>query len=104
MNNVPVKIEGVHYNAATQSFEATVTVFGGQGTRNYACAIEAPISTTYEEAADGLARQARRRYVHRGGLHSKSVSVVPRQPHTRGKFDPTEWLHQILGKPDRRAA
>ncbi|MDF1727283.1 MAG: orotidine 5-phosphate decarboxylase [Sulfitobacter sp.] len=104
MNNDPVRMEGVHYNAATQSFEATVTVFGAEGTRNYACAIEAPISTTYEEAADGLARQARRRYAHRGGLHSKSLSLVSRQRAARKGFNPTEWLHQLMGKPDRHAA
>ena len=41
MQTNPIKLTDVIYNAANQSFEACVTVYGETGARKYACAIEA---------------------------------------------------------------
>jgi hypothetical protein len=104
MSKHPVKIDSVRYNAATQSFEAAVTVYGDRGTRSYACAIEAPITTTFAEAAEGLAVQAQRRYGGRGGLHSRRTAHVPRLRAGGRAFDPSRWLQGLLGKNGRSAA
>ncbi len=57
----PLQLSDVVYNAATQSFEALVTVHDGTRTQRYACAIDAPITMEFEAAAKGLATQALRR-------------------------------------------
>ena len=72
MSNVPLQLSDVIYNAATQSFEALVTLHDNRGARSYACAINAPIELSFEDAAAGLATQARRR--HRAG-RADSVNV-----------------------------
>lgn len=62
MQTVPLQLSDVIYNAATQSFEALVTVHDGDSARSYACAISAPITMEFDEAARGLATQAMRRH------------------------------------------
>lgn len=69
MTTVPLQLSDLVYNAATQSFEALVTVHDPNGARRYACAIDAPITMEYEDAAAGLATQAVRRYA--GGRRDK---------------------------------
>ena len=64
MQTVPLQLSDVIYNAATQSFEALVTIHDAGNTRSYACAIDAPITMEYEDAAKGLATQAMRRHTH----------------------------------------
>ena len=54
MQQYPVELNSVIYNATTQSFEALVTVHAPQGARKYACAIDAPITMTYSDAASCL--------------------------------------------------
>jgi len=80
MQTVPLQLSDVTYNAATQSFEALVTVHEPSGARSYACAIEAPITMEFAEAADGLATQALRRHV-RGRSDAKHlpVAMTPRR-------------------------
>ena len=60
MQTRPIQLTDVTYNAATQCFEALVTVQDGEQLRRYACAIDAPITMSYRDAADGLSRQALR--------------------------------------------
>lgn len=62
MQTVPLQLSDVIYNAATQSFEALVTVHDAGGARSYACAIDAPITMEFEDAAKGLTTQAMRRH------------------------------------------
>ena len=52
MQTVPLELSDVIYNAATQSFEARVTVHDRTGARSYACAIDAPITMEFADAAD----------------------------------------------------
>ncbi len=82
MQQYPVELNSVIYNATTQSFEALVTVHAPQGTRRYACAIDAPITMTYSDAASGLATQALRRHAGRGGLCS-STNLAAAQSRAR---------------------
>lgn len=104
MSNDPIKMDCVRYNAATQSFEATVTVFGELGTRSYACAISAPITMTFADAADGLARQAQRRYDGRGGLFARPISRYPALRSGARRFNPRQWLREVIGKTGQTAA
>ena len=70
MQTPRTELTGVIYNAAEQAFEAKVTVHDAKGTASYACAIEAPISLSFEDAAEGLARQALRKHGMPRGLRS----------------------------------
>ena len=65
MQTVPLQLSDVIYNAATQSFEALVTVHDAGQARSYACAIDAPITMEFADAASGLATQAMRRAARR---------------------------------------
>lgn len=80
MQTVPLQLTDVIYNAATQSFEALVTVHDGRGARSYACAINAPIDMSFEDAAAGLATQATRRHSHgrADSIQTPSPSVQQR--------------------------
>lgn len=82
MQQCPVELNNVIYNATTQSFEALVAVHTPQGTRRYACAIDAPITMTYADAASGLATQALRRHDGHAGL-SSSLSLGDTQARAR---------------------
>ncbi|WP_243253576.1 orotidine 5-phosphate decarboxylase [Pseudosulfitobacter sp. DSM 107133] len=82
MQQYPVELNSVIYNATTQSFEALVTVHAAQGARKYACAFEAPITMSYADAASGLATQALRRHAGRGGL-SSSLNLADAQSRAR---------------------
>tara|TARA_R110002049_G_scaffold117332_7_gene270776 strand:- start:3998 stop:4312 length:315 start_codon:yes stop_codon:yes gene_type:complete len=104
MQTQPIQLTDVIYNAATQSFEALVTVHDADRTQKYMCAINAPITMTFEDAADGLTRQAVRR--HRTG-HGPSSEILRQKPALRAgrrAFDPLRWLDEIIQLPGRRAA
>ncbi len=79
MQTVPLQLSDVIYNAASQAFEALVTVHDPRGGRSYACAIDAPISMTFEDAADGLAKQAIRRHVRGPSDAAHMPSATPPQ-------------------------
>ncbi|WP_299609173.1 orotidine 5-phosphate decarboxylase [uncultured Tateyamaria sp.] len=80
MQTVPLQLSDVIYNAATQSFEALVTVHDAQGPRSYACAIDAPITMEFEDAAEGLATQAMRRHTHgRSDAVHMPAAMAPRR-------------------------
>ena len=80
MQTVPLQLSDVIYNAATQSFEALVTVHDKTGARSYACAINAPITMEFQDAAKGLAKQAVRRHTHgrADAAHMPSATPVQR--------------------------
>lgn len=79
MHTLPLQFSDVIYNAATQRFEALVTVHDHSGARRYACAISAPIDMAFEEAAKGLSIQAMRRHDRKdlgSVLHSNSRTTT----------------------------
>ncbi|WP_258294689.1 hypothetical protein [Pseudosulfitobacter koreensis] len=82
MQQYPVELNNVNYNATTQSFEALVAVHTPQGTHRYACAIDAPITMAYSDAASGLATQALRRHAGEPGL-SSSLNLADAQARAR---------------------
>jgi len=104
MHTRPIQLTDVIYNAANQCFEALVTVHDEDNSRKYACAINAPITMSYAQAADGLSRQALRRHQLRGGMFSETPRHVPTQRAGRKPFDPLHWLENIMHLPGRRAA
>ncbi|MFK7874494.1 MAG: orotidine 5-phosphate decarboxylase [Paracoccaceae bacterium] len=75
MLNLKTELNDVIYNAATQAFEAKVTVHNGTATSSYACAIEAPISMSFKQAAKGLTKQALRKHGAPKGLRSAIVAA-----------------------------
>jgi hypothetical protein len=104
MQSCPIKLTEVFYNAASQSFEACVTVYDHAGARKYACAIEAPITMSFKDAAKGLQKQALRRHKSRGGLRSQMRLFAPKQRAARPVFDPVRWLDALIGGENRNAA
>ncbi len=75
MQTVPLQLGDVIYNAASQRFEALVTVHDRPGARRYACAIDAPIDMEFEDAARGLSTQAMRR--HKRGQTDSVIETTP---------------------------
>ena len=104
MNTATVELSNVIYNAATQSFEALVTVRNGDTTRKYPCAINAPISMSFEDAALGLSKQALRRHRSNACIYAESRPHVPAQRAGRQFFDPMKWLESLVQKSGHRAA
>lgn len=104
MQTRPIQLTDVIYNAANQSFEALVTVHDDDISRKYACAINAPISMSFEDAAKGLTKQALRRHKSNGGIYSEVTFPVPAQRAGRRSFDPVRWLESLVHLPGRRAA
>ncbi|WP_299027543.1 orotidine 5-phosphate decarboxylase [uncultured Sulfitobacter sp.] len=96
LNTQPkVQINDVIYNAASQCFEALVIVDTGSRTAKYPCAIQAPITMEFDEAAAGLTTQALRRHTQRFGLKSQMRSHAPAPRAGRQRFDPRKWLAQL---------
>lgn len=78
MQTQKTELTEVIYNAARQEFEAKVTVHDAHQSVTYACAIEAPISMSFEDAAAGLAKQALRRHGAPTGLRSLIAKMPSR--------------------------
>jgi hypothetical protein len=95
----PVQLNDVIYNAANQTFEASVTIYDKGIVQRYACAINAPISTTFVDAAAGLKSKALHLHSKGAGLHSSLVSSPKAQTDSRQSFDPSTWLRAILTNP-----
>jgi hypothetical protein len=104
MQTRPVQLTDVIYNAANQSFEALVTVHEDGISRKYACAIDAPISMSFEDAAHGLTTQAMRRHGSDMGTYSEINAPTPPQRAGRRTFDPVRWLENLVHLPGQRAA
>lgn len=104
MQSHPVQLTDVIYNAGTQSYEALVTVHDGSLTRKYACSINAPITMSFKDAAAGLRTQAMRRHASNKGIYSEMRLATAKPRAGRAKFDPMQWLEQLVNLPGRRAA
>lgn len=104
MFTVPIKLTDVVYNAASQSFEASATIYGSGVVRWYACSIDVRISTSFEGAAEALKKQALRRHNGCGGLCSRVSTSAVRPRAWRARFDPQRWLQSLLNTPGIRAA
>lgn len=100
----PAQLIDVSYNASTQCFEAVVKIHGKNRTRGYACAIKAPITMAFKDAAESLARQAMRQHQKRKGLSSSFARRAHAQRSGRTKFDLDNWLEQLASLPGKRAA
>ncbi len=99
MYTCPIELSDVRYNAANQQFEAAVTVHDNSTVRTYACAIEAPISTSFEDAAQRLGKTAIEQHQNHGGLFSETQRFTPLKnalipPKTR-----SGWLRRMLQTP-----
>lgn len=100
MNTAKVELSNVFYNAANQSFEALATVSDGTASRKIACAIDAPIDMSFEDAAAGLTTHALRRYAGKPGLASHRIAG-PIAPQRAGRtvpkpvFDAFAMLRQL---------
>jgi len=93
-----VQLSDVVYNAATQSFEARATVHAPEGARVYACAIDAPITMSFESAAAGLSKQALRRHRAGRGLRARLLTPARARPaSTRPtrRLDPFAMLRRL---------
>ncbi|MEL7091146.1 MAG: orotidine 5-phosphate decarboxylase [Pseudomonadota bacterium] len=91
MQTVPTQLSDVIYNAATQSFEALVTIHDANEVRSYDCAIEAPITMDFQQAAKGLTTQALRRH-----SRGQAASVLKPAPHGPRAHYRTIWRRYIL--------
>lgn len=82
MHNLKTELSDVIYNAAEQAFEAKVTIHEGTARTSYACAIEAPITMSFEDAAKGLTKQALRKHGAPRGLRAffKTPKLVSSRP------------------------
>ncbi len=76
MQKLQTELANVIYNAATQAFEAKVTVHDQTETCSYACELKAPIDLSFKRAASGLIEQALRKHGAPSGLRS----VLTRAP------------------------
>ena len=104
MQTRPIQLNDVIYNAASQSFEALVTVHSGETSRKYPCAINAPITMSFQDAAAGLSKQALRRHKSNAGNYSEIRPHIPAQRAGRQVFDPMKWLENLVQISGRRAA
>ncbi|MEP2028711.1 MAG: orotidine 5-phosphate decarboxylase [Paracoccaceae bacterium] len=90
------RISDVIYNAANQSFEATVTLFESSVPVKYACQISAPITMSFDEASRRLIAQARRQQKTPSALRARMMPAhcraVPRRPRTSLKIWQS-WSH-----------
>lgn len=95
MAQTRIQLNDVIYNAASQSFEALVSISDGTRSKRYACAIDAPINMSFEQATAGLKTQALRKHASGRGLHSQMRRQLPSQRAGRAAFDPRAWLSSL---------
>jgi len=105
MQTLNIQISDVIYNAATQTFDALVTVKDTTGTVKYPCSIEAPITLPFAEAAKGLKQQAVRRHSQpAGGIYAKIASYRPAHRAPRKTFDVRGWINDMQSTIGQRIA
>lgn len=104
MTQPQVQLSNVIYNAGNQCFEALATVTTQSATKTHACAIEAPISMSFEQAAEGLKLQALRQNEKGAGMYSQMRHHVATARAGRPRFDPRTWLAQLGLGIDTKAA
>ncbi len=106
MQNPQTELSNVIYNAAEQAFEAKVTLHEGDRCFSYACAINAPITMSFEDAAKGLARQALRKHgaPHglRGFMARSPLQIVTRmvRPRLRRGLPLGQYGFSAVARPE----
>ncbi|MDG1168167.1 MAG: orotidine 5-phosphate decarboxylase [Sulfitobacter sp.] len=104
MYTCPIQLTDVRYDASSRSFQALVTVHDNSTIRKYACAISAPITMSFHQAAKGLTKQAIRLHQAKGGLYSSATTTPAQHRAGRQRFDPRRWLEGVITRPDRSVA
>jgi len=104
MQSHPVQLSDVIYNPINQSFEALATVYQDNQGRKYACAIDAPITMSFEDAAEGLKRQALRHHRGKRFLYSELRRHVATPRAGRSASGSLHWIERLMGLPGRFAA
>ena len=95
MTHTSTQLSNVSYNAANQCFEALATVTMGGTRKTYPCAIEAPITLSFEQAAKGLKTQALHRSREATGMYSQMRHAPLRPRAGRASFDRRKWLTNL---------
>lgn len=104
MTQTQVQLSQVIYNAANQSFEALATITNQTDTKTFPCSIEAPITISFERAAEGLKTQALRKSASSHGMYSQMRHHMATVRAGRPRFDPRTWLAQLgFGSIDKAA-
>jgi hypothetical protein len=106
MNTESIQISEVYYNASNQCFEGLVTIHQAGASRRYACAIDAPITMSFQDAAHGLRKHALRRHENDGGaLYSETPMATAKHRAGGRNFNARRWLGGIMKRPgEPRAA
>ena len=78
MTPIKVQLDHVTYNAATRAFEARAILHDHGNRYTYACAIDAPITMEFDDAAGRMSRQAFR--LHRVAGHMRKMRRTMRVP------------------------
>lgn len=104
MKKTYVQLSNVIYNAGTQCFEALATVSTDATTKTYPCSIAAPITMSFEQAAEGLKTKALRLSGQGSGMYSQMRHRKSAVRAGRPRFDPRTWLAQLGFGPMSNAA
>jgi hypothetical protein len=94
MTQTSTQLRDVTYNASNQCFEALVTVQCAGASKTYPCSIEAPLTMSFEKAAEGLRKQALRRDEKSEGMYSQMQHRANVRA-GRARFDVSGWLSQL---------
>ncbi len=72
--------ETIHFNPASNTFEALVTLTTSDGSYRYPCAVPGPMSMPVQAAAFKLVQQAKKRHATRTDLSACTpcAAVLPR--------------------------
>jgi len=85
------RVSDVIYNAATHSFEATVTFYENGTAVKYACEVSAPITMSFEDATRRLIAQAKRQQKKPGSLQARVFSAPAHANHHRARTPIAVW-------------
>lgn len=94
MQNPLAQISNVTYNAASQCFEAIVTLHIGNALVHIASAFHAPMNTSFRIISGGLTRIALRDMENGNALLSRRVARAA----TRYEQETPRWKTQLSGQ------
>ncbi len=100
----PILETDIRFNAATNCFEACVTVHGAGPARDYACTVEGDLTMSMPEAEQALRAEALRRHVHTPGLYASVPANEPIPLHTPERAASSNWRLRIERLSGLRAA
>lgn len=103
MQSQSIQLSDVIYNAASQCFEALVTIRNGELTRRYPCATAGPITMSFSDAAAALKEEALRQHKRQDGLSSQIATPKPSPRALRLQPDQTR-KERIVTQPNKRKA